>query len=90
MTPITMPLASNDSEAKKDIIHDQLLGCGQDIPTLGATTFDDLLSSDEGVTVFALRIAECTGLLGTTLEDITQDSLGNRDHGAGCGEQGAV
>ena len=53
--------------------------CGEDSPTpdieiLGATAFDDLLASDQTIQTFALRIVECSGLLGatmvvTTLED---------------------
>jgi hypothetical protein len=52
---------------------------GEDSPTpdieiLGATAFDDLLASDETIETFALRIGECSGLLGATMEVTT---LGN-------------
>jgi hypothetical protein len=82
--------ASKVSEAENNNVNDQLLGHGPDIQTPGATAFDDLLSSDEVVATFALRIGECTGLLGATLEDITLDSPGNTDPSAGCDEQGAA
>jgi len=73
MTPRTTAVASKVSEAEND----KLLGRGQSIPTLGATVFDDLLASKEVVAAYALRIGECTGLLGAGLEDITFDSPGD-------------
>jgi len=90
MTPINTAVASKVSEAENTNVNDQLLGRGPDIQTLGATAFDDLLASDEAIAAFALRIGECTGLLGVTLEDITLDSPGNTDPSAGRDEQGAA
>ena len=90
MTPMTTAVRSKVSEAENNNVNDQLLGCGPDIQTLGATAFDDLLGRDEVVAAFALRIGECTGLLGATLEDRTLDSPGNTDPSAGCDEQGAA
>ena len=89
---MTTAVASKVSQADDDNhnVTDQLLGRGPGIQTLGATAFDDLLASDEVVAAFALRIGECTGLLGATLEDITLDSPGNTDPSAGCDEQGAA
>jgi len=51
--------------------HETLPERGEDTPApdiqlLGATTFGNLLASDEVVEAFALRIGECTGLLGAT------------------------
>jgi len=40
-----------------------LLGRGLGIQTLGATAFDDLLSSIEVVVAFARQTGECIGLL---------------------------
>jgi hypothetical protein len=42
-----------------------------DIQLLGATTFDHLLASEEVVEAFAIRLGECPGLLGASLEGIT-------------------
>jgi len=42
-----------------------------DIEILGATAFDDLLASEQVVGKFFLRLGDCTGLLGTTVEGIT-------------------
>ena len=42
------------------------------------------------MSAFALRIEECTGLPGATLEDITLNSPGYSDSSAGCDEQGAA
>jgi hypothetical protein len=85
-----MAVASKVSEAENKNVNDQLLGHGLEIQTLGATAFNDLLASYEVVAAFALRIGECTGQLGATLEDITLDSPGNTDPSAGRGEQGAA
>jgi hypothetical protein len=90
MTPMTTAVASKVSEAENKNVNDQLLGRGPDIQTLGATAFDHLLASDEVVAAFALRIGECTGLLGATVADITLDSPGNTYPSAGCDEQGAA
>jgi len=54
---------------------------GEDIPTpdieiLGATTFNDLLASVETIETFALRIGECSGLLGATMEVTTLEDPG--------------
>jgi len=74
MTPMTTAVGSKVLEAEND----KLLGCGPSIQTLGATTFDDLLASDEVVAAFALQIRECTGQLGAASEEITLDSPGNK------------
>jgi hypothetical protein len=87
---MTTAVASKVSEAENKNFNDQLLGRGPEIQTLGSTAFDDLLASDEVVAAFALRIGECTGMLGATLEDITLDSPGNTDSSAGRDEQGAA
>ena len=42
-----------------------------DIQILGATAFDDLLASEQVVGTFFLRVGDCTGLLGATVEGIT-------------------
>jgi hypothetical protein len=47
-----------------------------DIPILGPTAFDDLLASEQVVRTFFLRVGDFTGLLGATLEGITD---GERD-----------
>ena len=83
---MTTAVASKVSEAEDD----QLLGCGPGIQTLGATAFDNLLSSIEVVVAFARQTGECIGLLGVTLEDITLDSPGDTDPSAGRDEQRAA
>jgi len=47
-----------------------------DIQLLGATAFDHLLASEEVVEALAIRLGECQGLLGASLEGIT-DGEGN-------------
>ena len=42
-----------------------------DTQILGATAFDDLLASEQVVGPFFLRVGDCTGLLGATVEGIT-------------------
>jgi len=42
-----------------------------DIQITGATAFDDLLASQQVVGTFFLRVGDCTGLLGATMEGIT-------------------
>jgi hypothetical protein len=86
MTPITMTVASKVSEAENG----KLLGCGPGIQTLGTTPFDDCLTTNELVEVFALQTGECIGLLGVTLEDITLDSPGDTEPSAGHNEQRAA
>jgi len=90
MTPITTAVASKVSEGGNNHVNDQLLWRGPDIQTLGATAFDHLLASNEVVAAFALRIGECTGLLGATVEEITLASPGDTDQSAGRDEQGAA
>jgi hypothetical protein len=47
-------------------------GCGiPDIQILGGTAFDDLLALEQVVGTFFLRLGDCTGLLGATVEGIT-------------------
>ena len=46
-----------------------------DIQKLGATAFDDLLASEQVVGTFFLRVGDCTGLLGATMEGITDGEL---------------
>jgi hypothetical protein len=83
---MTTAVASKVSEAEND----QLLWCGPGIQTLGATTFDDLLTSIEVVVAFTLQTGECIGLLGVTLEDITLDSPSDTDPSTGRDEQRAA
>jgi hypothetical protein len=46
--------------------------CGiPDIQILGATACDDLLASEQVVRTFFLRVGDFTGLLGATVEGIT-------------------
>jgi len=89
---MTTAVASKVSQADNDNhnVNDQLLGRGRGIQTLGTTAFDDLLTSNEVVVAFARQTAECIGLVGATLEDITLDSPGNTDPSAGCDEQRAA
>jgi len=42
-----------------------------DIQILGATAIDDLQASEQVVGTFFLRVGDCTGLLGATMEGIT-------------------
>jgi len=42
-----------------------------DIQILGATAFDNLLASEQVVGTFFLRVRDCAGLLGATVEGIT-------------------
>jgi hypothetical protein len=42
-----------------------------DIEILGATAFDDVLASEQVVVTFFLTVGDCTGLLGATVEGIT-------------------
>jgi len=54
---------------------------GEDSPTpdieiFGANAFDDLSASDETIETFALRIGECSGLLGATMEATTLEDPG--------------
>jgi hypothetical protein len=42
-----------------------------DIQLLGSNAFDDLLASEEVAWTFFLRVGDCTGLLGVTVEGIT-------------------
>jgi len=42
-----------------------------DIQILGATAVDGLLASEQVVGTFFLRVGDCTGLLGATVEGIT-------------------
>jgi hypothetical protein len=43
-----------------------------DIQLLGATSFGYLLGSEEVVEAFTIRLGECQGLLGVSLEGITE------------------
>jgi hypothetical protein len=71
---MTTAVASKVSQADDNHnVNDQRLGRGPGIQTLGATAFDDLLTSIEVVVAFALQTGECIGLLGVTLQDITLD-----------------
>ena len=83
---MTTAVASKGSEAEND----QLLWRGPGIQTLGATAFDDLLTSIDVVVAFTLQTGECIGLLGVTLEDITLDSPGDTNPSAGHDEQRAA
>jgi len=92
MTPMTMAVASKVSQANDNhTVNDQHLGRGPGIQTLGATAFDDLLTSIEVVVAFARQTGECIGLLGACLEGITLDSPGQKpDPRAGRDEQRAA
>jgi len=46
-------------------------GCTSYIQILGATAIDDLLASEQVVWTFFLRVGVHTGLLGATVEGIT-------------------
>jgi len=68
-----------------------------DIELLGATAFDDLLAGEEVVVAFALRIGECTGLLGATMEITTLSGEKPRrwtrragSSGGSCGRRGST
>jgi len=50
-------------------------GAIPDIQILVATALDDLLASDQVVRTFFLRVGDCTGLLGTTVQGITDGEL---------------
>jgi len=92
MTPMTTAVASKVSQPDNDNhnVNDKLLGRSLGIQTLGATAFNDLLTSIEVVVAFARQTGECIGLLGATVEDITLDSPGNTDPCAGRDEQRAA
>jgi hypothetical protein len=88
---MTTAVASKVSQSDDNHnVNHQLLGRSPGIQTLGATAFDDLLSSIEVVVAFARQTGECIGLLGLTLEDITLDSPGDTDPSAGGDEQRAA
>jgi hypothetical protein len=88
---MTTAVASKVSQADDNHnVNDQLLGRGPGIQTLGATAFDDLLSSIEVVVAFARQTGESIGLQGVALEDITLDSPGDTDPSAGRDEQRAA
>jgi hypothetical protein len=42
-----------------------------DIQILGATAFDDLLASEQVIGTFFITVGDCTGVLGATVEGIT-------------------
>jgi len=46
-------------------------GCTSSIQILGSTDIEDLLASEQVVWSFMLRVGDCTGLLGATMEGIT-------------------
>jgi hypothetical protein len=56
------------------------------IPILGATAFDDLLASELVVGTFCLRVGDCRGLPGATVEGMVSE-IGPRRR---TGEQGAA
>jgi len=58
-----------------------------DIQILGATTFDDLLASEEVFWTFFLGVGVRIGLLGVTVESISSGEIGVRHR---MGEQGAA
>jgi hypothetical protein len=43
-----------------------------DIQLCGATVFKSLIARDEILKAFAIRLDDCTGLLGATMEGITK------------------
>jgi len=62
---MTTAVASKVSQADNDNhnVNDQVLRRGPGIQTLGATAFNDLLTSIEVVVAFARQTGECIGLL---------------------------
>jgi hypothetical protein len=87
MTPMTMAVALEVAQADDNHnVNDQLLGRGPGIQTLGATAFNNLLTSIEVVIAFTLQTGECIGLLGVALEDITLDTPSDTDPSAGRDE----
>jgi len=65
MTPMTTAVASKFSQADNDNhnVNDQVLGRVPGIQTLGATAFDDRLTTVQVIVAFARQTGECTGLL---------------------------
>jgi len=61
--------------------------CTSYIQILGATAIDNLLASEQVVWTFFLRVGDCTGLLGVTVESISSGEIGTRHW---TGEQGAA
>jgi hypothetical protein len=61
-----------------------------DIQLLGATAFDHLLASEEVVEAFAIRLAECQGLLEASLEGITEGERNPRILNAQAGAAAVV
>jgi hypothetical protein len=90
MTPMTTAVALTALQPDHCNVNNWLLGRNLDIQTLQATALDDPLAREEVVAAFALRIGECTGLLGATLGSITFNSLGNTDPRARWVKQGAA
>lgn len=64
LKPTAVP--SKFSEAVYNNVKDNLLGGGLVIPSLVATTFNYLHCNNEVIAAFALRVGECTELLGVT------------------------
>jgi len=62
-------------------------GCTSYIHLLGATAIDNLLASEQVVWTFFLRVGDCTGLLGVTVESISSGEIGTRHW---TGEQGTA
>jgi len=58
-----------------------------DIQILGATTFDDLLASEQVVWTMFLKVGDFTGLQGVTVESISSGEIGTRNW---TGEQRAA
>jgi len=54
-------------------------GCGgvPDIQIVGTNAFDDILASEEVIWTFFLRVGDCTGLLGVTMESISSGEIGS-------------
>ena len=61
-----------------------------DIQLLGATAFDQLLASVEVVEAIAKRLGECQGLLGASLEGITEGEGNHRMLNARAGAAAVV
>jgi len=82
--------------------HEKLLERDKDTPApniqlLRATASDDVLAGEEVVEAFALRIGECTGLLGATMEITTLSGEKPRrwtrragSSGGSCGRMGST
>jgi len=80
-----MPLKCTGIQPKVDPYYQ--CGCTSYIQILGCTAIEDLLAYEEAIGKFYLRVWDCTGLLGVTMEYISSGEIGTRDS---TGVQGTV